>query len=99
MTAGSWLIASVYIDLMKHRSSATFARCGISSLTHAPDSPCCWNLNSDGATGKLACAERHAGEPLPPRMESGSSVVGKVLQAAACSRTGPSATARRTGTG
>ncbi len=36
-------MASVYIDLMKHNSSTTFAVCGISSLTHAPELPCCAN--------------------------------------------------------
>ena len=34
--AGSWLIASVCIDLMKHRSSASFAVHGMSSDTVAP---------------------------------------------------------------
>ena len=39
------------------KSSATFAVCGISSLTHAPEAPCCWNWNTDGATGKLVCVD------------------------------------------
>ena len=34
--AGSWLMASVCIDLTKHSSSATFAVCGSSSLSQAP---------------------------------------------------------------
>ena len=33
--AGSWLIASVWTDLMKHSSSTTLAVCGSSELTHA----------------------------------------------------------------
>ena len=49
--AGSWLIASVCIDLMTERSSTIFAVCGSSSLTHVPDLPCCANANIDGATG------------------------------------------------
>ena len=36
ITAGSWLMASVCIDLMMHKSSTTRAVWGISSLTHAP---------------------------------------------------------------
>ena len=34
--AGSWLIASVYIDRMKQSSSTIPAVWGSSSLTHAP---------------------------------------------------------------
>ena len=34
--AGSWLIASVWSDLTKQSSSATFAVQGSSSLTQAP---------------------------------------------------------------
>ncbi len=62
--AGSWLIASVCIDLMKQSSSAIFAVCGSSSLTHAPDCPCCANWKSDGAIGKRRLVAGHAGEPL-----------------------------------
>ena len=54
MIAGSWLMACVYIDLMKHKSSATPAVCGNSSLSHAADWPCCWNLNTDPASGNVA---------------------------------------------
>ena len=34
--AGSWLIASVYIERTMQRSSTTLAVCGSSSLTQAP---------------------------------------------------------------
>ena len=64
MTAGSWLIASVYIDLTKQSSSATSARCGISSLTHAPDLPCWRNWKYRGRHRKAGLRGRHAGEPL-----------------------------------
>src|SRR6267154_240578 len=50
--AGSWLIASVCIDLTKQSSSTTFAVCGINSLTQAPPRPC----RADGG-GKLAAAQ------------------------------------------
>ena len=53
VTAGSWLIASVCIDLMKHSSSAMPAVCGSSSLTQAADWPCRAKRYRDGATGKL----------------------------------------------
>src|SRR5436190_465566 len=52
VTAGSWLIASVCTDLMNEILSACFAIFGSSSLIHAPDWPCCLNLNMLGATGK-----------------------------------------------
>ena len=74
VTAGSWLICSVCIDLMKHRSSTIFAVCGSSSLTHAPDWPCCANLKIDGATGKLVCAAVMPVSRWPLRIESGRSV-------------------------
>src|SRR4030095_1939382 len=50
--AGSWLIASVCSDLMKHRSSTTFAVWGSNSLTHAPHWPCRANLKIDPASGR-----------------------------------------------
>ena len=53
--AGSWLIASVYMDLMTHISSAMVAVCGSSSLSQMPLLPCCANLKIDGATGNFAC--------------------------------------------
>ena len=79
MTAGSWLMASVCIDLMKHNWSTIFAVCGISSLTHAPELPCCAKLNCEGATGKLDCAAVMAVSRCPCRMESGSSVARRSL--------------------
>ena len=60
---------------MKQMSSAIFAVCGSSSLSHAPDLPCCANLKIDGATGKARL--RRDVMPVsrwPMRMESGSSV-------------------------
>ena len=72
--AGSWLIASVCIDLMKHSSSTTRAVCGRSSLTQAPDWPCLAKRNRLGATGKLACVEVMPVSRWPFRIESGSSV-------------------------
>jgi hypothetical protein len=70
---GSWLIASVYIDLTKHRSSTTFAVWGNRSLTHAPDCPCCANLKFGGATGKVACVEVMPVNRCPIRIDAGSS--------------------------
>ena len=40
LIAGSWLIASVFIERMKHISSTNFAVCGNSSVIHMPDLPC-----------------------------------------------------------
>ena len=57
-------MASVFIDLMKAMSSTILAVCGSSSLTHAPDLPCCSNLKIDGATGQRALARGHAGDAL-----------------------------------
>ena len=54
VTAGSWLIASVLIDLMTHISSTTFAVCGSSSVIHVPHLPARTNLYFDGAIGKRA---------------------------------------------
>ena len=51
--AGSWLIASVCIVLMKHNSSAIPAMWGISSLTQAPLLPCRSKRYMEGATGRL----------------------------------------------
>ncbi len=52
--AGSWLIASVYMERMMHNSSATFAVWGSSSLNHAPLWPCWAKLKIDPAMGRLA---------------------------------------------
>ncbi len=57
MIPGSWLIASVCIDLMKQSSFAIDPVWGISSLTQAPS----WLLGYrekrkiEGATGKRFC--------------------------------------------
>ena len=85
---------------MKQSSSATSAVCGSSSLTQAPLWPCWANWNSAGGDREA----RPAREVMPVsrwplRIESGSSVPLQVARAAACGRTGPSATGRRTGTG
>ncbi len=68
------MICSVCIDLMKHKSSATFAVYGSNSLSHAPDCPCCANLKIDGAIGKLVCPAVIAVNRWPFRIESGRSV-------------------------
>src|SRR5260370_36272820 len=73
VTAGSWLMASVYADLIKVTWSATLAVYGISSLTHAPDWPCCWNANFEGTMGKFNCAEDMLVRRCPMRMEAGRS--------------------------
>ena len=78
--AGSWLIASVCIDLMKHSSSATLAVCGSSSLTQAPLWPWRANRNRLAATGKLSCREVMPVSRWPLRIESGSSVPAKPLE-------------------
>ena len=62
--AGSWLIASVCIDLTMHSSSTILAVCGSSSLTHVPDLPCWANLNSEPASGNDSLDGGHAGQPL-----------------------------------
>ena len=41
-----------------------FAVCGSSSLSHAPDWPCCANLKIDGRGREVRLVRRHAGEPL-----------------------------------
>ena len=71
--AGSWLIASVFIDRTMHHSSARPDMWGISSLNHAPDSPCRANLNSDGATGNLDWPEVIVVSRCPIRIEAGRS--------------------------
>jgi hypothetical protein len=71
--AGSWLIASVFIDRTMQTSSTTRAVCGSSSLNQTPDFPCRANLKQDGATGKLACVAVIPVSRWPIRTESGSS--------------------------
>ena len=70
---GSWLIASVCIDLMKHNSSTMPAVCGIRSLTHVCDSPCCRNGNFDGTRGKRSCAAVMVVTRWLPRTDGGRS--------------------------
>ena len=74
VTAGSWLIASVCIDLMKQMSSTRFARCGSSSLTHAPQSPWRANENGDAMTGRLFCPATKPVSRCFPRTEGGSAL-------------------------
>ena len=62
--AGSWLIASVCIDLTKHRSSTIFAVCGSSSLTHAPRLAVLRELEDRAGQRQRRLVGRHAGEPL-----------------------------------
>ncbi len=73
MTAGSWLIASVCIERTKHSSSAIFAVCGRSSLTHAPDWPCWANLNCAPARGNDRWKAVIPVRRWPMRTDSGSS--------------------------
>ncbi len=71
MIAGSWLIASVYIDLTKQRSSA-ISRCGAAaSLSQAPDWPCWANLKSEPASGIDACWADMPVSRWPPRTSGG----------------------------
>ena len=81
VTAGSWLMASVFIDLMKHRSSTTLAVEGINSLTQAPDPPYWPNLKTDGATGRLSCVAVIPVRRCPMRTEPGSSWPRRSLRA------------------
>ena len=62
--AGSWLIASVCIDLMKQSSSATLAVCGSSSLTDAPLWPCRANAKSARRDREAVLSRGHARQPL-----------------------------------
>ena len=71
--AGSWLIASVWIDLTMQISSAIFAVCGSSSLIHAPDSPYCLNLNIELTTGKAGWVEVIEVRRCPLRIDPGKS--------------------------
>ena len=47
--------------------------CGSSSLSQAPDLPCCANLYFDGTTGKFACVADMAVRRWPLRTDSGKS--------------------------
>ena len=70
---GSWLMASVCIDLMKVSSSTIFAVCGIRSLTQAPEAPCCRNGKRDGTSGKRSCAAVIVVTRWSPRTDGGRS--------------------------
>ena len=75
VTAGSWLIASVCIDLMKHSSSATLAVCGSSSLTRRPRSGRAGRTGTGWPRpGSSSCREVMPVSRWPIRIESGSSV-------------------------
>src|SRR5206468_3263187 len=74
LMAGSWLIASVFIERMKQRSSAILATFGSISLIHMPEGPYCANLYFDGATGNRFCPEVIVVRRWPMRTESGRSL-------------------------
>ncbi len=73
VVAGSWLIASVFIDLMTAMSSTIFATLGINSLTHRPHWPCWANLNIGAAQGNDFWPDVMPVMRCPPRTLSGSS--------------------------
>ena len=70
---GSWLIASVCIDLMNVSSSTIFAVWGMRSLTQVPVAPCCWNWNIDGTRGKRSCPAVMVVTRWSPRTDGGRS--------------------------
>jgi hypothetical protein len=72
--AGSWLIASVRIDLMTHSSSATLAVCGNSSLSQVPERPWRSKRKIDGATGRRFWPEVMVVMRWPMRTDVGSSM-------------------------
>ena len=75
VTAGSWLIASVCIDLMKQSSSATLAVCGSSSLTVGPALAVPREPEpARPRPGSSSCREVMPVSRWPFRIESGSSV-------------------------
>ena len=69
--AGSWLIASVYIEFTMHRSSAIFAVHGSRSQIHAPAWPCRWNGKAEPASGSTAWFADIPVKRCPCRTESG----------------------------
>jgi hypothetical protein len=71
--AGSWLIASVFTVRTIARSSTTFAVCGKSSLTQAPDWPWRLNLKIEGAIGSRLWPDVIVVIRWPIRTESGRS--------------------------
>ncbi len=62
--AGSWLIASVCIDLTMHSSSAIVCMCGSRSLIHVPCSPQRRPGHSGGHHGIRRLSGGHSSEPL-----------------------------------
>ena len=93
--AGSWLIASVCMLRMKHMSSTILAVYGSSSLTHMPHLPCWANLYFDGAIGKPLLAARSSWSAAGPCGPSRAGPCRTTPASSACSRTDPSAAARR----
>ena len=70
--AGSWLMASVYIERTMQRSSTTLAVCGSRSLTQVPFAPWRLNPNRDPASGSDAWLPDMPVSRCPWRTESGS---------------------------
>ena len=64
MIAGSWLIASVHIDLTKHSSSATPGGVRQQLAEPRPALAVLRELEAEPASGSDAWLARHAGEPL-----------------------------------
>ena len=73
VTAGSWLIASVCIDLTMQSSSTILAVWGIRSLTHVPDLPCRANSNWEPAMGNDRWNAVMPVRRCPMRTDAGSS--------------------------
>ena len=71
--AGSWLSWLFQSDFTKQSSSATFAVCGSSSLSQAPDCPCCANSKTLGMMGSVFCVAVIVLRRRRSRTESGSS--------------------------
>ena len=72
-------MASVLTVLTMVMSSTILAMFGSSSLTQAPDLPCCSNLKIERATGKLDWPEVMPVMRWPMRMLPGSSVPTSLL--------------------
>ena len=99
VTAGSWLIASVCIDLMKQSSSATLGGVRQQLADPGPALAVLGEPESAGRDREALLPRGHAGQPLALPDRVGQLGPLRVGAAAACGRTGPSATARPTGTG
>ena len=69
-SAGAWLNWSVYMDLMRHSSSATSWRRGTASDIQIPPGPCCAKVR--GVPRSLGVPEVKA-KRLPLMNESGAS--------------------------